>query len=62
VIRYLHLHIPLPYTFSGLLNLLAPKNKVFVLGESGIETKFKAEGIKFISGTDPSYPRDLYIP
>jgi 4-nitrophenyl phosphatase len=44
---------------SRILNLPAPKNKVFVLGESGIETELKSEGIEFICGTDPAYRRDI---
>jgi 4-nitrophenyl phosphatase len=44
---------------SRILKLPAPKNKVFVLGESGIETELKSEGIEFICGTDPAYRRDI---
>lgn len=44
---------------SRILKLPAPKNKVFVLGESGIETELKTEGIEFIGGTDPAYRRDM---
>ncbi|ATZ53983.1 Bcpho13 [Botrytis cinerea B05.10] len=44
---------------SRILKLPAPKNKVFVLGESGIETELKTEGVEFIGGTDPAYRRDI---
>lgn len=44
---------------ARILKLPAPKNKVFVLGESGIETELKSEGVEFIGGTDPSYRRDI---
>ncbi|KAK0121592.1 hypothetical protein ONS95_009881 [Cadophora gregata] len=44
---------------SRILKLPGPKNKVYVLGESGIETELKSEGIEFIGGTDPAYRRDF---
>jgi 4-nitrophenyl phosphatase len=44
---------------ARILKLPAPKNKVFVLGESGIETELKSEGIEFIGGTDPTFRRDI---
>jgi len=44
---------------ARILNLPAPKNKVFVLGESGIETELKSENVSFIGGTDPAYRRDI---
>ncbi|KAJ8065391.1 hypothetical protein OCU04_006079 [Sclerotinia nivalis] len=44
---------------SRILKLPAPKNKVFVLGETGIETELKTEGVEFIGGTDPAYRRDI---
>ncbi|PQE13044.1 4-nitrophenylphosphatase protein [Rutstroemia sp. NJR-2017a BBW] len=44
---------------SRILKLPAPKNKVFVLGESGIEVELKTEGVEFIGGTDPAYRRDI---
>jgi 4-nitrophenyl phosphatase len=44
---------------ARILKLPAPKNKVFVLGESGIETELKSEGVEFIGGTDPAYRRDI---
>lgn len=44
---------------SRILKLPAPKNKVFVLGETGIETELKTEGVEYIGGTDPAYRRDI---
>jgi 4-nitrophenyl phosphatase len=44
---------------SRILALPAPKNKVFVLGESGIETELRTENVPFIGGTDPSLRRDM---
>ncbi|CAD6442828.1 6c3122e6-0d21-4239-88ef-2845866dd4ee [Sclerotinia trifoliorum] len=44
---------------SRILKLPAPRNKVFVLGETGIETELKTEGVEFIGGTDPAYRRDI---
>jgi len=44
---------------ARILKLPGPKNKVFVLGESGIETELKSEGVEFIGGTDPAYRRDI---
>lgn len=44
---------------SRILKLPPPKNKVFVLGEGGIETELKSEDIEFIGGTDPAYRRDI---
>lgn len=44
---------------SRILKLPAPKNKVFVIGESGIETELKSENIPFIGGTDPALRRDI---
>jgi 4-nitrophenyl phosphatase len=44
---------------ARILKLPAPKNKVFVLGEKGIETELKSEGVNFIGGTDPAYRRDI---
>ncbi|CAL3964784.1 unnamed protein product [Diplocarpon coronariae] len=44
---------------SRILKLPGPKNKVFVLGEKGIETELKSEGIEFIGGTDPTFRRDI---
>lgn len=44
---------------SKILKLPAPKNKVFVLGEAGIEHELRAENVPFIGGTDPSLRRDI---
>ncbi|KAI0202784.1 4-nitrophenylphosphatase-like protein [Astrocystis sublimbata] len=44
---------------SRILKLPAPKNKVFVLGESGIEEELRTENVPFIGGTDPSLRRDV---
>lgn len=44
---------------SRILKLPGPKNKVYVLGESGIETELRSEGIEFIGGTDPALRRDF---
>ena len=44
---------------ARILKLSPPKNKVFVLGESGIETDLKSEKVEFIGGTDPAYRRDI---
>ena len=44
---------------ARILKLPAPKNKVFVLGESGVEQELEAEGVPFIGGTDPAFRRDI---
>lgn len=44
---------------SRILKLPAPKNKVFVLGEAGIEDELRSENVPFIGGTDPNYRRDI---
>jgi len=44
---------------NRILNLPAPKNKVFVLGESGVEQELEAEGVPYIGGTDPAFRRDI---
>ncbi|KAI1338042.1 4-nitrophenylphosphatase-like protein [Xylariaceae sp. FL0016] len=44
---------------SRILALPAPRNKVFVLGESGIETELRTEGVPFLGGTDPALRRDM---
>jgi 4-nitrophenyl phosphatase len=44
---------------SRIMNLPAPRNKVFVLGEAGIEAELRSEGVQFIGGTDPAYRRDI---
>jgi 4-nitrophenyl phosphatase len=44
---------------SRILKLSPPKNKVFVLGESGIEQELASESIPFVGGTDPAFRRDI---
>ena len=44
---------------SKIMNLPPPKNKVFVIGEAGIEHELRECGIPFIGGTDPAYRRDI---
>ncbi|KAK3217587.1 hypothetical protein GRF29_1g3535867 [Pseudopithomyces chartarum] len=44
---------------ARILKLPAPKNKVFVMGESGIEQELQAEGVPYIGGTDPALRRDI---
>ena len=44
---------------ARILKLPAPKNKVFVLGESGIEQELAAEGVSYIGGTDPAFRRAI---
>ncbi|CAK7218644.1 p-nitrophenyl phosphatase [Sporothrix bragantina] len=40
---------------SRILKLEPPRNKVFVLGEAGIEAELESEGVPYIGGTDPKY-------
>ncbi|KAH6654637.1 4-nitrophenylphosphatase [Truncatella angustata] len=44
---------------SRILKLPEGKNKVFVIGESGIETELRTENVPFIGGTDPALRRDI---
>jgi len=44
---------------ARILKVPPPKNKVFVIGEVGIETELRSEGVEFIGGTDPAYRRDI---
>ncbi|ORY19665.1 HAD-like domain-containing protein [Clohesyomyces aquaticus] len=44
---------------ARILKLPAPKNKVFVLGETGIEQELKSEGVPYVGGTDPAFRRDI---
>ncbi|KAF2089257.1 2-phosphoglycolate phosphatase [Saccharata proteae CBS 121410] len=44
---------------SRIMKLQSPKNKVFVLGESGIEAELSTESVPYIGGTDPSLRRDI---
>ncbi|EEH37740.1 4-nitrophenylphosphatase [Paracoccidioides lutzii Pb01] len=46
---------------SRVLSLPPEKQKVFVLGETGIEQELKVENVPFICGTDPSYRRDITL-
>ena len=47
---------------SLILRPQPPKNKVFILGESGIETELREAGIPFCGGTDASLLRDTHNP
>ncbi|KAJ9612429.1 p-nitrophenyl phosphatase [Cladophialophora chaetospira] len=38
---------------------LKKRNKVFVVGEAGIETELDSENISHLGGTDPAYRRDV---
>ncbi len=40
---------------SRILKLRPPRNKVFVLGEAGIEAELQSEDIAYVGGTDPAY-------
>ena len=44
---------------ARILKLPAPKNKVFVLGETGIEQELDSEGVSYVGGTDPAFRRDI---
>lgn len=44
---------------ARILELPPPRNKVFVLGESGIEIELRSEGVSFICGSDPAFRRDI---
>lgn len=44
---------------SRILKLPPPKNKVFILGESGIEEELASEGVSYIGGSDPCLRRDM---
>lgn len=44
---------------SRILKLPPGKNKVFCIGESGMEQELAAEGVPFVGGTDPSLRRDM---
>lgn len=44
---------------SRILKPPAGKNKVFVIGEAGVEKELESEGIPHIGGTDPEFCRDI---
>lgn len=44
---------------SRILSLAPPKNKIFVLGEAGIEVELRSESLPYIGGSDPSLRRDI---
>ncbi|KAL9101600.1 MAG: hypothetical protein Q9163_003161 [Psora crenata] len=44
---------------SRILSLPPSKNKVYILGESGIETELRSEKIHCVGGSDPLYRRDI---
>ena len=44
---------------SRILKLPAGKNKVFVVGEAGVEKELEAEGVPYIGGTDENFRRDI---
>ena len=44
---------------SRILKLEAPKNKVYVLGESGVEQELQSENVPYCGGTDPSLRREM---
>lgn len=44
---------------ARIMALPAPKNKVFVLGESGVEAELAAESVPYIGGTDAALRRDM---
>ncbi|KAF2173130.1 hypothetical protein M409DRAFT_17077 [Zasmidium cellare ATCC 36951] len=44
---------------SRIMKLQAPKNKVFVLGETGVEQELASEGIPFLGGTDEKLRREM---
>ncbi|KAK6414015.1 p-nitrophenyl phosphatase [Oleoguttula sp. CCFEE 5521] len=44
---------------SRILRLPPPKNKVYVLGESGVEQELQSENISFCGGTDPLLRREM---
>ncbi|ODA80102.1 hypothetical protein RJ55_03060 [Drechmeria coniospora] len=44
---------------ARILKLPRGKNKVFVIGEAGIEQELASEGVPYIGGTDPNLRRDI---
>ena len=45
---------------SQILQLPAPQNKVFVLGEQGIEAELASVGLASIGGTDQAYQKEVH--
>jgi 4-nitrophenyl phosphatase len=44
---------------SRIMKLQAPKNKVYVLGETGVEQELASENVRFCGGTDESLRREM---
>lgn len=44
---------------ARIMALPPPKNKVYVLGETGVEQELTAESVPYCGGTDPSLRRDM---
>ncbi|KAK4539245.1 hypothetical protein LTR36_000851 [Oleoguttula mirabilis] len=44
---------------ARIMKLEAPKNKVYVLGESGVEQELESEKVPYCGGTDPLLRRDM---
>lgn len=44
---------------ARIMKPAAPKNKIFVLGEAGIEEELASEKLRFVGGTDPALRRDF---
>ncbi|KAI9656598.1 MAG: hypothetical protein M1821_004805 [Bathelium mastoideum] len=44
---------------SRIIRLQPPKNKVYVLGEAGVEAELDSESVPHIGGTDESLRRDI---
>lgn len=44
---------------SRILKLQAPKNKVYVLGETGVEQELDSENVRYCGGTDQSLRREM---
>jgi 4-nitrophenyl phosphatase len=44
---------------SRILRLPAGRRKVFVIGEAGIESELRTEGVPFLGGTDAEFRRDM---
>lgn len=44
---------------ARILKLPAPKNKVFVLGETGVEQELASESVPYCGGTDESLRREM---